>query len=251
MPKSRKPLWFEDESFWRDTYPFMFSDSRIEAAKEETEQVLGLAKPKGKDLLDLCCGPGRFAIELAKRKFRVTAVDRTKFLLDKAKARARRNKQKIEWVGCDMREFVRPDAFDLVINLYTSFGYFEDPNEDLQILRNIHTSLRAGGICVFDLIGKERLAKIFLPSATTELPNGSKLIQLHQIIDDWTRIQNEWIVIKNERATSYHFPLRVYSGLEFRDRLEQAGFSKIKLYGSFAGAPYDEKAQRLVVVARK
>jgi len=77
-------------------------------------------------LLDLCCGPGRFTIPLALKGFNVTGVDRTIFLLDHAREYAARELAKVEWVESDMRRFSRPDSFDLVINMYTSFGYFDD-----------------------------------------------------------------------------------------------------------------------------
>ena len=96
-------------------------------------------------MLDLCCGPGRFSIELAKRGFRVTGVDRTRFLLGKAKSREKKAGVKVEWVESDMRDFVRPGAFDLALSMFTSFGYFDDKADDLRVLRQVCESLKPGG----------------------------------------------------------------------------------------------------------
>ena len=128
------------------------------ATPEQVEKALVLTKPNGKVALDLCCGPGRCSIALAQTGFRITGVDRTKYLLDKARANARAAKVKIEWVQTDMRDFARTDAFNLILSMFTSFGYFDDKNEDIQVLRNIFTSLRPGGVCLIDVMGKERLA---------------------------------------------------------------------------------------------
>src|SRR5687767_12212087 len=117
--------WFEDESFWEDFYPTMFGEERFEAATEQVEKILALTAFQGRDVLDLCCGPGRHSVLLAKRGFRVTAVDRTPFLLDKAKERGEADDAQVEWVLQDMRDFARPNSFDLVLNLFTSFGYFD------------------------------------------------------------------------------------------------------------------------------
>ena len=87
----RKKEWFDDDSFWRELYPFMFPEKRIADANEHIAKALALTKPAGKSVLDLCCGPGRCSIALAKRGFRVTGVDRTTYLLNKARARARRH----------------------------------------------------------------------------------------------------------------------------------------------------------------
>jgi 2-polyprenyl-3-methyl-5-hydroxy-6-metoxy-1,4-benzoquinol methylase len=137
--------WFEDESFWIETYPFIFPESRIEATEEEIDKILQLVECPGKSVLDLCCGPGRCSVALAKRGFTVTGVDRTAFLLEKAKARAKAEAVDIEWIQQDMREFVRPEGFDLVLSMFSSFGYFDDKTEDIRVLRNIFTSLKQEG----------------------------------------------------------------------------------------------------------
>ena len=251
MTAKRKKEWFDDDSFWRELYPFMFPARRFAAAAEEVGKALALAEPGGKAGLDLCCGPGRCSVALAQAGFNVTGVDRTKFLLDKARRRARAAKVKIEWVQADMRDFVRADAFDLVLSMFTSFGYFDDKNEDLQVLRNMLASLRPGGVCLLDVMGKERLAKILQPTTSDVLPDGTKLIQRHEIFDDWTRIRNEWMLIRKGRAKSFKFHHTIYSGQELRDRMAQAGFTDVKLYGNLEGDEYGPNAQRLIAVGRK
>ena len=77
--------WFDDESFWIEMYPFMFPEERFEAAQEQVEKILSLVNFQGTSILDLCCGPGRHSLILAERGFTVTGVDKTAFLLDKAK----------------------------------------------------------------------------------------------------------------------------------------------------------------------
>jgi len=106
-------------------------------------------------------------------------------------------------------------------------------------------------VCVIDVFGKERLAKVMNPATVTRHLNGSLLVQMHEIFDDWTRIRNEWILIKGNRAKRYKFHHTMYSGQELSDRLQQAGFSRVKLYGDFDGQTYGPDAPRLVAIARK
>ena len=80
--------WFNDESFWIETYPHVFPEQSFEAAHQEVEQILALANFSGDSVLDLCCGPGRHSIPLAERGMEVTGVDASSFLLTKAKQRA-------------------------------------------------------------------------------------------------------------------------------------------------------------------
>jgi len=251
MTSKRKREWFDDDAFWRDFYPVIFPEQRLAAAADEIDKLLRLIKPKGRSVLDLCCGPGRYAIALAKRKYRVTGVDRTKYLLDKARARTRKARVKIEWIRQDMRDFIRPGSFDLILNMFTSFGYFDDKNQDIDVLRNIFSSLKPGGIFLIDVMGKERLSKIFHETTSYVEPDGSTLVQRHEIFDDWTRIRNEWILIRKGRAKSYKFHHTIYSGQELKDRMALVGFVNIRLYGNLSGDEYGLNSPRLIAVGRK
>lgn len=123
--------WFEDESFWRDFYPYMFNEVRRAKADGQVESVVRLAGIDPGEVLDLCCGPGRHCVAFAKKGFRVTGVDRSAFLLEHARRHAEGST--VEFVQSDARDFVREGAFDLVVNLFTSFGYFATRDEDLRI----------------------------------------------------------------------------------------------------------------------
>jgi len=251
MSRRRKKEWFDSNAFWQELYPFLFTEKRFTDAPVETQKALSLTKPNGKNALDLCCGPGRCSVALAKAGFKVTGVDRTDFLLNKAQACAREAKVRIEWVQMDMRDFVRPEAFNLVLSMFTSFGYFDNKHEDQIVLRNILASLKPGGAFLMDVIGKEYLAKVFQPTTCDILLDGSKLIQRHEVFDDWTRVRNEWILIRAGKAKSFKFHNTIYSGQELRDRMEQTGFIDVKLYGSFDGDEYGVDAQRLIAVGHK
>jgi len=251
MNAQHKKEWFDNEAFWQDMYPFMFPEQRFINTPEEIDKVLALTKPGGTEALDLCCGPGRCSIALAQRAFSVTGVDKTKYLLNKARASSRKAKLKVKWVQKDMRDFVRKETFDLVLSMFTSFGYFDDKQEDVLVLGNILTSLKPGGVFLIDVMGKERLASILQPTTSDVLADGTKLIQRHEIFDDWTRIRNEWILIRKGKARCYTFHHTIYSGQELKDRMQQAGFSDVKLYGNMDGDEYGPNAQRLIAVGRK
>jgi len=249
--KKRKNEWFDDDSFWRELYPFMFPEKRIADAHEQIAKALALTKPAGKSVLDLCCGPGRCSIGLAKKGFSVTGVDKTKYLLDKARAKARAARVKIEWVQKDMRDFVRPDSFSLALSMFTSFGYFDHRQEDRIVLENMFTSLQSGGACLIEVLGKERLAKILQPTSSTLLPDGTVMVERHEIFDDWTRVRNEWLLLRKGKVKSFKFHHTIYSGQELRDRMESAGFVGVTLHGSLDGDAYGPNAERLIAIGRK
>jgi SAM-dependent methyltransferase len=247
--------WFADEEFWATTYPFMFPESRVAAAADEVEQLLALAGlgggagAAGAAVLDLACGPGRHSVQLARRGFAVTGVDRSAFLLGRARARAAEAGAAVEWVQSDMRDFVRPAAYDLALSLFTSFGFFRDDADNQRVLDNVAASLRPGGTFALDVAGKEVLARIFNPTASREIPDGL-IVHRRSVVDGWSRMQNEWILLRGGAARTFRFGHWIYSGREIEWMFRRAGFTAVRLCGDFLGAPYGPEASRLVVVGR-
>jgi SAM-dependent methyltransferase len=242
--------WHEQDELW-ETLP-MFGPERIEAAPQEVRQIIALLGIKpGAAVLDLCCGIGRHSLELARGGYSVTGVDRTAAYLQTARQAAAVQGLAVEWVEADARRFVRPNAFDHAINMYTSFGYFEDPDEDLRMAGNILRSLKPGGSLMMDLMGKERLARIFSPRSWEQLPDGSLFLQERAIVDDWTWIENRWILIKDGKRHEFVLGHRLYDGAGLRALFLEAGFASVALYGTMDGAPYDNDACRLIAVAHK
>src|SRR5262245_48982446 len=95
--------WFTNEALWRDLYPFLFSEQRFASAPQEVEAIIALTNASPCAVLDLGCGPGRHSAVLARKGFSVTAVDRSAFLLEKAREHAAG--LPIEFVQADMRAF--------------------------------------------------------------------------------------------------------------------------------------------------
>lgn len=147
-----------------------------------------------------------------------------------------------------MRTFVREAAFDVVVNLLTSFGYFEDPSEDLRVARNMLRSLRPGGRAVIDMYGKECLARDFRERDWSELDDAI-LLEHRTVSRDWSWMKARWIVLRGGDRRTFTIEHRIYSGQELRSVLLSAGFERVDLHGSFDGGPYDHAARRLVAVA--
>lgn len=244
--------WDKDEGFWERVYPVMFSPDRFDGAFEEAEQLLDLAGVRGGRLLDLCCGPGRHAVPLARSGMQVTGVDLSEYLLDKARARADEAKVAVDWVREDMRSFVEPGAFDVVVNLATSFGYFAVQADDMRVLKNMVESIHDDGVVLLHMVGKEALAeRLPLNRQPTRERDGSLLIQRVEILDDWCRARSEWLLIHEERVERFGFEHTLYSGRELRELMNWAGLSDVKLYGGLDGRPYGPGAEALVAVGRK
>ena len=246
--------WFEDETLWESLEGFLFSQFRShELTVREAEQILELVQPPpGATVLDLCCGPGRHTLEFARRGFQVTGVDRTTPYIEAARAAAIREGLRVEFVQDDMRRFHRPATFALALNLFSSFGYFAEAGEDLQVLRNLHASLQPGGTALLEMAGKEPLARDFQPRTWHWHAERDEYLLEERIVQEgWSVMENHWIWMRGAERKVFTWRIRLYSGVELRGLLFEAGFSAVQLYGSLAGTPYDQTAQRLVAVASK
>jgi SAM-dependent methyltransferase len=233
---------------------FLFSQLRSrESTVREAEQILTLVHPPpGAAVLDLCCGPGRHAPEFARRGFRVTGVDRTERYLATARAAATREGLTVEFVQEDMRHFHRPAAFDLALDLLSSFGSFGDIADDLRVLRHLHGSLTPGGQVLLEMAGKEPLGRTFQPRTWHRHAERDEYLLEERIVrEGWRWIENHWMWIHGAKQQGFTLGIRLYPGVELTDLLAEAGFSAVQLYGSLAGTPYDQTAQRLVAVATK
>ena len=235
----------DDDSIWAVARDAIFPPGAFAAAAHEVAACVGLAGLTGpSDVLDMPCGPGRHALPLARVGHRVVAVDRTRAYLDELRA-ADDPEHSLEVVEADMREFVRPAAFDLALLLYNSLGYFESPDEDRRVLENLWTSLRPGATLVIDLLPRELMTRLFEPVRERPLPDGRTLREEAQLLDGGARLRSTWTL---SGARPFDMSLRLYGADELADLLADIGYSP-RLFGGFDGRPFAPDSPRLVVAA--
>jgi SAM-dependent methyltransferase len=250
-PKARDDNWFADDGFWAAYAPLMFDSARWAEVPAVVDGILGLsgARP-GCAVLDSCCGPGRHALEFARRGYQATGVDITGPYLEAARDSAAAEGLAAEFVQADARVFERPGAFGLAVNLFTSFGYFATPEEDQLMLSRLHTSLAPGGSLVMELAGKETAARNYIEGEWFER-DGKTILTEFTVEGAWEGLRNRWIILDGNKRIDHSWVQRLYAGTELRALLLITGFAHVALYGSFDGEPYGPKARSLVAVATK
>ena len=243
--------WHEQDTFWEAVEPVLFSRRRRSDAPVEVENIISMLGIRpGAAVLDLGCGVGRHSLELARRGFHVTGVDRTRAYLNKAAHQAKAAGLRVELVQEDMRTFCRPDAFEAAVSLFTSFGHFEDPDEDRHVAMNVYRSLKPGGVFLLEMMGKEILARSF-QERTWQEEDGVLLLEERKVRMGWSWIEHRWIIVTGNNRTELRLSHRLYSGAELTSLLAGCDFARTEVYGDLAGRPYDHMAKRLVVVARR
>ncbi|MDR0475796.1 MAG: class I SAM-dependent methyltransferase [Treponema sp.] len=252
--------WFYDEDFWKHYAPIMFDESRWAEVGEAADGVTRLSRFELYDLknrkksppciVDLCCGFGRMTLEFARRGFEAAGVDITASYLETAREDSSCEGLKIEFIKKDVRAFKRKEAFDIAVNLYNSFGYFEDPADDFLFAQNAFSSLKEGGAFIIEVLGKEIAVRDYIDADWFERA-GFTVLTESEPVDSWASIWNRWIIIKGAERREKVFIQRLYAASELRRLLLDSGFASVDIYGSWDEIPYDMDAKTLIAVGRK
>lgn len=244
--------WFEDEELWMSERDIIFNRSRVQFTFREVAKLVQLLNMPDKGaLLDLACGIGRHSVEFAKQGFRVTGVDITRPYLEIARAGATAAGMDITYEHGDMREYCRPDHFDVIVSMCTSFGFFENIGEDKAVLKNCYHSLKKGGKMVIDVLGKEVIAAQFKEKQWITYDEYELLAEA-AITDDWSWIECKWVILKGDQKKELRYSHRLYSAYELKAAMKEAGFRDVAAYGDLSGrTAYDNNAKSLVVTGTK
>jgi SAM-dependent methyltransferase len=213
--------------------------------------VRALGLKAGNDVLDVACGTGRHAIELAARGMNVTGIDFNNATLDVARAAAAARGEEPRFLTSDMRCLRFSEEFDAAYCFWTSFGYFEDDSHDLVAAKRIAESLRPGGRFLIDIMAMETILPVFTPSSCTEFgENGADVLREDRRLDLETgRIEATWTFVEQGQTRSASSSLRLYSYHELCELLREAGFRSFSGYDSSTGEAFALGARRLGLVA--
>lgn len=228
-----------------------FDAARWQTARREVDSIarmVGLGP--GAAVLDIPCGPGRHLLQLADRGYHVTGVDGRLEYLEQASDRLRRCGLSADLVHADMREFVREQAFDLALNLYTSFGYFDDPTEDTRFLSNVHASLQPGGRFVLELLTRETVS-CGAGSCERVGDGGARLTEWTKLLEDGAAVERHFVVDRQGERLEFIAAHRLYGVYELVRLLEDVGFRRVAVFGDLDGRPLTAVSEYAVVVATR
>ena len=253
--------WFESENFWTQFAPIMFDDARWAEAPTVAQYVKDIANlAPGSKVLDAGCGLGRISVELAALDLDVTGVDIIQSELDAAQDSALAEGVELTLVNHDLRTFHAPNQFDCAVNLYTSFGYCDTIDEDMQILRNIAESVKPGGTFIMECTSRETAILYWTPGEEFERA-GYKVVTHFEVTGAWEGLKSQWTLypadtdLKKTPApqpvVDHTFIQRLYPATFLRNKLMEFGFSKAEVYGDFDFSPYNENARTMVLIGRK
>jgi SAM-dependent methyltransferase len=220
---------------------------RTPAEVDGLQTLAGLRPPMR--VLDLGCGQGRHAIELARRGYTVSGLDLSAYLLDTARRRAQGEGLRVDFIEGDMRR-PPPGPFDAVISLFTAFGYFEQDAENLAVLRAVHGSLSPGGRMVLEVINGERVLRTF--EAREWVTVGELVVMEDRDLDrDRMRLNVKQRIIGGGFDEAREFSIRLYTGSGLEAMFEEAGYARVDVYNGWEGEPASAESVRLLAVASR
>lgn len=239
--------WFE-QSFGND-YLIVYKHRDLQGAYEEVRRMVGwLQLAEGAHILDLCCGMGRHALALHDFGYQVTGVDLSEVLLHEAHKLDARNK--VKWIRGDMRQVPLQDQFDAVVNLFTSFGYFSEDDDNLKVLQEIRRLLQPSGKFIIDYLNPSYVIKHIVPHS--QRVEGAMTIEENRTIEDG--FVKKQIVIREAGGPDRHYAeqVKLYPAEQLRALVEKAGLCIDQVYGNYDEQQFQAEASpRLILVGHK
>jgi SAM-dependent methyltransferase len=240
-----------DAVFDVDDYMYFYleflTEERSQSEVDALVELLALDQPQR--ILDLACGFGRHANLLAARGHQVVGVDLYTGFLEIARKNALEGGVQVDYRQADMRHLDLEGEFDLVLMVFTVFGYFTD-EVNLHVLENAARALKPGGRLVFDSHNRDVVMKDFRPHHVTE-KEGNLMIDRNHFDSLSGCLYNRRIVIHDGVRRDKPFFVRLYNPSEIRELLNKAGLVLETLLGGYDGQPVSAESRRMVVVAKK
>lgn len=240
-----KKTWFKS---WFNTkyYHILYKNRDHKEAQGFIDKLVNRLILVNEKCLDLACGRGRHAVYLNGKGLNVVGVD----LSEESIAFAKQfETEGLHFDVHDMRKVYQPNTFDVVFNLFTSFGYFHSEQENLEVLESIFTMLKTDGKLVIDFMNATKVINTLIPYEVKSVDD----IDFH-IRKKYTGshiLKNIQFNADNE-AFDFTEKVQTLQKADFISLLDNSGFKIVDIYGDFDLSEFDEeKSDRLILIAEK
>ncbi len=239
-------VWFNHPAYLK-----LYAHRSLQEAEQTIQTLLkyitiDAPHPKA---LDIACGSGRHAVALAQKGFQVTANDLSETLLKEAQKLAEEKNVTITFTHFDMRKIPFESEFDLIVQLFTSFGYFENDDEDEVVLNNVARALKPKGWYVLDFLNERYVRKTLQPETRRNL-DGMEVLEQRIIFGE--RVVKSITLTESGKTHRFIESVRLYSRQELTDMLKAVGLCVQEVFGNYDGEAFmPDTSPRLILIAQK
>ncbi len=237
--------WFSD---WFNTsyYHLLYKDRDDSEAQDFIENLIQYLKPEKTDkILDVACGKGRHSVKINELGYQVTGIDLSANSIGIAE---KKSNNRLTFDVHDMREPYKTNAFDYVFNLFTSFGYFNDDEDNQRVLDAVSKNLKKEGTFVLDFLNAKKVVEELIPYEEKTIEGITfkitKSFENHVILK---KIEFE----DHGREYSFTEQVTAFSKEDLKELFNNSNLAIQNLFGNYQLAPYDQKtSDRLIIIAK-
>ena len=236
--------WFAD--WFNSKYYHILYQNRDEKEAENFIQNLSQFFKKEDKIIDIACGAGRHTLFLSELGYHTTGIDLSQESIKSAKEKS---KGKIPFEVWDMRKCYKKQEFDVALNLFTSFGYFNNKEDDFSAIKAMSDNLKNDGILIIDFLNSKKVISNLIKTETKEI-NGVQF-NLSRKVEDGFIIKNIE-VNHNEDRFSFQEKVKALTKENFSEILTFAGLQIIDTFGNYKLDEFNHQtSDRLIIIAKK
>ncbi len=234
--------WYEQ--WFDENYLALYCHRNRSDAEEQVRLIidtLGLSQDTA--ILDLACGEGRYTALFKELGYTITGLDLSETLIDCGRQRHPGLDLKIGDMRCI------PGTFDLILSLFTSFGYFDKDEENEKVLHSVYYALNPGGVFWLDFLNAHQVQEQLSPRSTSQLTPEIQVLETRKIENG--RIVKDIYFKDDGREKCYRESVRLFTHQQLGEMFKRTGFSIIKVFGDYMGQPWNPVSPRTILVGRK
>ena len=241
--------WFEN---WFNTkyYHLLYAHRDENEAALFIESIISkLGIMEDHHVTDLACGKGRHALQLSKQSHAyVTGLDISEASIEFA---SQYSNEKLQFMQQDMRNIWAVRTEDFVLNLFTSFGYFDHTYQNIKALKSIHKALKPSGVLLIDFLNIGLLSKLYSSREKMEIQRENILFKTEKFIES-DIIYKNIEVQDGDKIFNFQEKVQALTYDKFSEMLEDTGFEILEVAGDFQFNKFDiDNSPRLILIARK
>jgi SAM-dependent methyltransferase len=238
--------WYEN--WFGNEYLTVYANRDEDEARQLVKLILtNVNLDKDSKIIDLCCGQGRHAFLFAQEGFDVYGFDLSRKLLQVAKFKNDQS-DKTFFIQADMRFLPAVHSFDLLLNLFTSFGYFETDKENIVVFQQFHQALKTEGYFVFDYFNSQYVLENLERYQSEQI--GDLTVEQERYIEG-SRVEKIIRLNRQGKQSTFYESVKMYKPDQILKMMDETNLKIRYIFGDYNGMPFNQDSERIIIIGQK